>query len=550
MATIAPRAGGRGRVKPLDAILATAEKKSLKRSLGAFQLTLLGIGAVIGTGIFVLTATAAQKAGPGMMVSFIIAGAVCAVAALCYSELASMVPVAGSAYTYSYAVMGEVVAWLVGWALILEYALGASAVAVGWSGFISGLLDSVGMHLPHALKVGPEIQWGFLQGGELGGLINLPAVLVVAFVTTLLVIGTKESATFNAVLVVIKITALSLFLVITLPMVSGHAENFQPFAPRGWGNPFSGSGTGILGAAASIFFAYVGFDAVSTAAEETKNPQRNVPIGLIGSLLICTVFYLLVAAGVVGSFGAQPLVDPATGLAFKEGSPQLYAAAACQAAHAPTVCSKEALAYILRQVSSPLAGQLVGLAAAVALPSVVLLMMYGQTRIFFVMARDGLLPERLSTVHTRFRTPHVVTIVTGIFVAIAAAFLPVGTLADYSNAGTLFAFAAVSLGVMILRKRDPNRPRPFRTPALFVVAPLSIAGCLLLFVNLNMESKLLFVTWTVLGLVFYFLYGYRHSHVARGITEVPELAPEAPGSIGVAPMPRAPVPPQDIGEGD
>ncbi len=529
----------------MDEILATAEKKALKRSLGAFQLTLLGIGAVIGTGIFVLTATAAQKAGPGMMVSFIVAGAVCAVAALCYSELASMVPVAGSAYTYSYAVMGEMVAWLVGWALILEYALGASAVAVGWSGFASGLLDSVGVHIPHALKVGPPIQWGFLQGGEVGGMINLPAVIVVAFVTTLLVIGTKESATFNAVLVVIKITALTMFLVITLPMVSGHASNFEPFAPRGWGNPLSSSGTGILGAAASIFFAYVGFDAVSTAAEETKNPQRNVPIGLIGSLLICTVFYLLVSAGVVGAFGAQPVLDPATGFPFKEGSPELYASAVCQAAHAPTVCSKEALAHILREVSNPMFGNLVGLAAAIALPSVVLLMMYGQTRIFFVMARDGLLPERLSAVHERFRTPYVVTIVTGIFVSIAAAFLPVGTLADYSNAGTLFAFAAVSLGVMILRKRDPNRPRPFRTPAIFFVAPLSIAGCILLFINLNNESKLLFVTWTVVGLIFYFLYGYRHSHVARGVTEVPELSPEAPASIGVAPMPRAPAPPQD-----
>ena len=546
MATVAPRAGGRGRIKPLDAILATAEAKSLKRSLGAFQLTLLGIGAVIGTGIFVLTATAAQKAGPGMMVSFIVAGVVCAVAALCYSELASMVPVAGSAYTYSYAVMGELVAWLVGWALILEYALGASAVAVGWSGFASGLLDSIGIHLPHALKVGPQIQWGFLQGGEIGGVFNLPAVLVVTFVTTLLVIGTKESATFNAVLVVIKITALTMFLVITLPMISGHASNFEPFAPRGWGNPLSSSGTGILGAAASIFFAYVGFDAVSTAAEETKNPQRNVPIGLIGSLLICTVFYLLVSAGVVGAYGAQPLIDPATGLAFKEGSPELYASAACQAAHAPTVCSKEALAHILREVSNPLFGNLVGLAAAIALPSVVLLMMYGQTRVFFVMARDGLLPDRLSTVHPRFKTPYIVTIVTGIFVAIAAAFLPVGTLADYSNAGTLFAFAMVSLGVMILRKKDPNRPRPFRTPALYFVAPLSIVGCVLLFVNLNKESQLLFVSWTVVGLIFYFLYGHRHSHVGRGIIEVPELAPDAPGSIGVAPMPGAPVPPQDL----
>src|SRR5438309_10459015 len=523
-----------GRVKPLDAILATAEKKSLKRSLGAFQLTMLGIGAVIGTGIFVLTATAAQKAGPGMMISFIVAGVVCALAALCYSELASMVPVAGSAYTYSYAVMGELLAWMVGWALILEYALGASAVAVGWSGHIVGFLDSVGVHLPHALTVGPKIEWGILKGGEVGGIVNLPAVIITALVTWLLVVGTKESATVNAVLVAIKVAALTLFVIITVPMIFGHTPNFQPFVPRGWGNPLSSEGVGVLGAAASIFFAYVGFDAVSTAAEETKNPQRNVPIGLIASLLICTVFYLLVAAGVVGAYGAQPLFSG--GVALKEGSPELYASAACHAANAPLVCSKEALAYGMRQVANPVMGNIIGLAATIALPSVVLLMMYGQTRVFFVMARDGLLPERLSSVHPKFRTPWIVTIVTGIFVAIAAAFLPVGTLADYSNAGTLFAFAAVSIGVMVLRYTDPSRVRPFRTPPVFLVAPLSIAGCLLLFVNLNVESKLLFVAWTVLGLVVYFLYGYRHSHVGRGVTEVPELAADAPGSIGIAPM--------------
>ena len=526
-----------GRVKPLDAIIATAEKKSLHRTLGAFQLTLLGIGAVIGTGIFVLTATAAQKAGPGMLVSFILAGGVCAVAALCYAEFAAMVPVAGSAYTYSYAVMGELLAWLVGWALILEYALGASAVAVGWSGHIVGLLDSVGMHLPHALTVGPKIEWGFLRGGEVGGLINLPAVLITAFVTALLVIGTKESATFNAVLVLIKITALTLFVVITLPIAFGgaHAANFHPFTPRGWGNPLDSTGTGVLGAAASIFFAYVGFDAVSTAAEETKNPQRNVPIGLIASLGICTIFYLLVASGAIGAYGAQPLLD-AQGVPFKEGSPELYASAACHAAQAPLVCSKEALAYVLRQVSTPFLGNLIGLAATIALPSVVLLMMYGQTRVFFVMARDGLLPEKLSAVHPRFRTPWVVTIVTGIVVAIAAAFLPVGTLADYSNAGTLFAFAAVSVGVLILRVRDPHRKRPFRTPAVWVVAPLSIAGCVLLFLSLGMESKALFAVWAVIGLVFYFLYGYQHSHVGRGMVETHELDDDIPPS-SLPPMP-------------
>ncbi len=293
------------RVKSLDQILATAEKRSLSRSLGAIQLTLLGIGAVIGTGIFVLTAAAAQKAGPGMMVSFAIAGAVCAVAALCYSELAAMVPVAGSAYTYSYAVLGEFVAWLVGWALIMEYALGASAVAVGWSGYTTGLLHNfAGLTIPAALAAGPDG----------GGVINLPAVVITAAATGLLVIGTKESATVNAVLVTVKIIALAAFVALTLPAM--HLHNFTPFTPKGWGNPLGSGGAGVLGAAASIFFAYVGFDAVSTAAEETRNPQRNVPIGLIGSLVICTIFYLLVAGGAVGAYGGRcmtswrPLVSP------------------------------------------------------------------------------------------------------------------------------------------------------------------------------------------------------------------------------------------------
>jgi len=511
------------RIKSLDAILATAEKKSLHRSLGPVQLTLLGIGAVIGTGIFVLTATAAQKAGPGMMVSFMIAGAVCAVAALCYSELASMVPVAGSAYTYSYAVMGELVAWLVGWALILEYALGASAVAVGWSGHIVGFLDAVGVHIPHALTVGPKIAIGaFLEGGEAGGFINLPAVIITVAVTVLLVIGTKESATVNAVLVAVKVAALTLFVVLTIPMITGHMGNFQPFTPRGWGNPLGSSGTGVLGAAASIFFAYVGFDAVSTAAEETRNPQRNVPIGLIGSLLICTIFYLLAAAGAVGAYGAQPLAGP-DGVPYLPGSPELAAACTAMGAHTPLVCSKEALAYVLREVGHPFFGQLVALAATIALPSVVLLMMFGQTRIFFVMARDGLLPSGLSAVHRKFRTPWIITIVTGTVVAVFAAFLPVGQLADYSNSGTLFAFAAVSLGVMILRFTDKDRVRPFRTPLLFIVAPASIIGCLVLFLSLDSKSKGLFAVWTVIGLIFYFCYGFWNSNVRRGVIDIEPL---------------------------
>jgi len=267
-----------------------------------------------------------------------------------------------------------------------------------------------------------------------------------------------------------------------------------------------------------------------------------VPIGLIASLAICTIFYLLVASGVIGAFGAQPLMDPATGKYFVEGSPELYASAACNAAHAPTVCSKEALAYILRETSSPFFGQLVGLAATIALPSVVLLMMFGQTRIFFVMARDGLLPGKLASVHPRYRTPWVVTVVTGIAVAICAAFLPVGTLADYSNSGTLFAFAMVSVGVMILRITDKGRPRPFRTPLLWVVAPLAILGCLALFFSLNIQSQMVFLVWAAIGLVFYFLYGYRNSNVARGVVDVPELDSDAPASVGIGPMPGAPEP--------
>jgi APA family basic amino acid/polyamine antiporter len=433
----------------------------------------------------------------------------------------------------------------VGWALILEYALGASAVAVGWSGHMVGFLNDIGVHLPHALTVGPPIAIGaFLHGGEPGGFINLPAVLITIAVTVLLVIGTKESATFNAALVAVKVTALMLFIVLTIPLIAGHMDHFEPFTPRGWGNPLGSSGTGVLGAAASIFFAYVGFDAVSTAAEETRNPQRNVPIGLIGSLGICTVFYLLAAGGAIGAFGAQPLAGP-DGVAFAAGSPELAAKCLEIGAHAPLVCSKEALAYVLTEVGHPFFGSLVALAATIALPSVVLLMMFGQTRIFFVMARDGLLPQGLSAVHPRFRTPWIITIVTGIVVAIAAAFLPVGALADYSNSGTLFAFAAVSLGVMVLRFTDKGRARPFKTPFVFIVAPASIIGCAVLFLSLDDKSKQLFFTWTAIGLVLYFCYGFWRSHVRLGLTgEVHELDPDAPPG-SVASMPGAPSPTED-----
>jgi APA family basic amino acid/polyamine antiporter len=513
MATVAPKGGLLGRVKPLDAILATAEKKALRRTLGAFQLTMLGIGAVIGTGIFVLTAEAAQKAGPAMMISFVIAGSVCAVAALCYAELSSMVPVSGSAYTYTYAVMGEILAWMVGWALILEYAVGASAVAVGWSGYFVGLLKSWGIGFPLALAVGPSQ----------GGFINLPAVVISLLVTGLLIIGTKESARVTSALVLVKVVALSVFVILTFPVLSG--AHFEPFIPNGWGT------YGVVGAAASIFFAYVGFDAVSTAAEETVNPQRNIPIGLIGSLLFCTIFYLLVAAGAIGAIGAEP-VRNAAGQVLPPGSAEM--AAQCQAiisggAAEPLVCSKEALAHVLRAIGYERVGDFMGIAAFVALPSVVLMMMFGQTRIFFVMARDGLLPEKLSEVHPKFQTPHIVTAFTGIVVTLAAAFLPVGKLADYSNSGTLFAFAMVALAVMVLRRTDPSRHRPFRTPAVMIIAPLAIIGCIGLYLNLPFVAKMVLIVWGAFGLLIYFAYSRRRSHVGRGIVEVvpdPNLQPE------------------------
>ncbi|WP_133498557.1 amino acid permease [Cognatilysobacter terrigena] len=475
------------RRKPLDLILETAEKRSLKRQLGAFDLTMLGIGAVIGTGIFVLTAVAANKAGPGMLYSFVIAGVVCALTALMYSEIAAMVPVSGSAYTYSYAVLGELIAWMVGWALILEYAVAAGAVAVGWSGYANGFLHAHGMGLPAALLSGPFDPVKLPDGTTVTGSFNLIAFLLSLLVTWLLVIGTSKSAKVTAVLVLIKIAALTAFVLLAFPAVK--STNFAPMLPNGWGTPLSG--VGVLGAAASIFFAYVGFDAVSTAAEETKNPNRNIPIGLIGSLGVCTVFYLLVAYAAVGSMGAQP------GGALS--------------------MSKEPLAFVLRTIGWPRVGDLVAAAAIIALPSVVLMMMFGQTRILFTMARDGLMPSMFAKVHPRFHTPHVVTWTTGIFVAFFAALFPVSALADISNAGTLFAFFMVCTGVMILRRTEPDRPRPFRTPIVWIVGPLALAGCVLLFFSLGWNPTIkFFCFWAVLGLIVYFLFARSRSHLAPG----------------------------------
>jgi APA family basic amino acid/polyamine antiporter len=496
------------RVKPLDAILATAEKKSLTRTLGAFQLTMLGIGAIIGTGIFVLTAEAANKAGPAMMISFVIAAVVCALAALCYSELASMVPVSGSAYTYSYATFGEIIAWIVGWALVLEYAIAASAVSVGWSGYMVKLAEEIfNVAIPLTFVKGPF--------DDTPGLINVPAMLIGLLCMLLLIVGTKESARFNAVLVLIKVSALALFLVLALPAIN--SANFEPFSPNGFFakevmDPITNNmvTVGVSAAAASIFFAYVGFDAVSTAAEETINPQRNIPIGLIGSLAICTVIYMLVAAGAIGTIGAQPGGELSQ--------------------------ADDALAFVLREIGHGWAGDLVAIAAGIALPSVILMMMFGQTRIFFVMARDGLLPDVFSRLHPKYGTPHVVTMCTGIFVALFAALFPVGKLADISNSGTLFAFFTVAVGVMILRRTDPDRHRPFRTPLFWLICPLAAAGCVFLFFQLSGYTELMFLGWTIIGLLVYFSYSRGRSHVGQGLMEVHELDSDVPPS-SVPPAP-------------
>jgi APA family basic amino acid/polyamine antiporter len=488
------------RIKPLADLFAAAERTPLGRTLGAFQLIMLGVSAVIGTGIFVLSAEAAQKAGPGMMVSFVLAAFTCAFTALCYAELASMVPLSGSAYTYSYVVLGELIAWMVGWALILEYAVAASAVSVGWSNYFVGLLErTFSIDIPDA----------FTRGPFAGGVLNLPAVTIGLLMTALLIIGTRTSATINAVLATIKVVALVLFIALSLPVLQ--AGNFQPFSPNGFFGEISGMG--IAGAAASIFFAYIGFDAVSTAAEETRNPQRNMPIGVIGSLLVCTVFYLLVSAGAVGAVGAQPVVDAATGMAFEPGSADLMTACGLPANAQAFACSPEPLAHVVSQLGWRTASQFIGLAAFLAMPAVVLMMLFGQTRIFFAMARDRLLPfnESLTRLHPKFNTPYVVTLITGLAVTALASVLPVGFLADISNTGTLFAFMTVAAGVIILRRRDPDRPRPFRTPAIWLLGPLALGSCAFLFVSLSTRTKTMFVCWTLVGLVVYALYGYRKS---------------------------------------
>ncbi len=444
--------------------------QGLARTLGWPHLIALGVGAIVGTGILTLIGVGADKAGPAVILSFAVAGLICACAALAYAEMATMIPASGSAYTYSYVVIGEIIAWVVGWSLILEYSLVVSAVAVGWSGYAAPLLEAWA-GAPMAL----------MQGPELGGIVNLPAIAIIAVVAGLLLVGTRESATLNAFLVLVKVLALAIFVAVALPAFN--AANLEPFSPYGFAKHMGPDGVerGVMAAAAIIFFAFYGFDAIATAAEETRNPDRDLKIGIIGSMFVCVVIYIAVAVAAVGAIAYTRFAN-----------------------------SPEPLALILRELGSPLAAQYLGVSAVIALPTVILAFFYGQSRIFFTMARDGLLPASLAKLSSR-GTPVRITIFTAIVVAILAGFIPLGDLAALANAGTLAAFTAVSVCMLIMRRRAPDAPRTFRTPLPWVVGLGAIGGCIYLFFSLPAQTQFWFLIWNIAGLAVYFLYARRHA---------------------------------------
>jgi len=464
------------RRKDIDLVTVHEEGRRLVPTLGWPHLVALGIGAIVGTGIYTLIGVAANLAGPAVLVSFLVAGIVCACAALAYAEMATLMPAAGSAYTYSYTVLGETIAWVVGWSLILEYTLVVSTVAVGWSGYAVGFLKGLGLDLPTALTVGPHA----------GGLINLPAIFITWIVAGALIAGTRESATVNAFLVVFKLLALAVFVAIALPAFD--ASNLQPFMPYGFTESLGADGRkyGVMAAAAIIFFAFYGFDAISTAAEETKDPGRNLSIGIVGSMVGCTLIYMIVALAAVGAmhygvFGQSP----------------------------------EPLALIMRELGHGAAAKIVAAAAVIALPTVLLAFFYGQSRIFFVMSRDGLLPRGLSKVGKR-GTPVAITVFTAIVTSALAGVARLDEIAALANAGTLIAFVAVATCLLVLRKRDPNRPRVFRTPLAWIVGPVAILGCIYLFMSLPTRTQLWCLLWNAFGILVYLLYARRNSLLGRG----------------------------------
>jgi APA family basic amino acid/polyamine antiporter len=450
------------------------EHHRLAQTLSWPHLVALGVGAIVGTGILTLIGVGAAKAGPAVILSFAIAGVICACAALAYAEVATMIPASGSAYTYSYVVFGELIAWMIGVALILEYSLVVSAVAVGWSGYAAGFLASIGAGLPPDLVNGPE----------LGGIVNLPAVFIIVVVAGLLIAGTRESATLNAILVVIKLAALALFLAVAFPVFN--AAHFHPFMPFGFprSGP-SGSEVGVMAAAAIIFFAFYGFDAIATAAEEAKNPDRDLAIGIVGSMVICVIIYMAVAAAAIGAIGYERFAN-----------------------------SPEPLALILREIGQGWAARILGASAVIALPTVILAFFFGQSRIFFTVARDGLLPASLARVSAR-GTPVRITIFTAIVVSIIAGLVPLATIAALANAGTLAAFVAVCAAMLTLRVREPKRERKFTTPLPWVVGIGGILGCLYLFISLPERTQLFFLAAQVIGLGLYAIYGSSAAANAR-----------------------------------
>jgi APA family basic amino acid/polyamine antiporter len=447
------------------------EEHRLKRTPSWPHLIFLGVGAIVGTGILVLIGTAAGKAGPAMMLSFVIAGAICAAAALAYAEVATMIPASGSAYTYSYVVFGELIAWFVGWSLILEYSLVVSAVSVGWSGYFSPLVG-----IPQHLATAPL----------LGGVFNFPAVFIIAVIAGALIYGLRESANVNSAMVAIKMLALAMFIVVALTVFN--ADNFHPFMPYGFGKSGpSGQEVGVMAAAAIIFFAFYGFDAIATAAEEAKNPSRDLAIGIIGSMLLCVLIYMAVAAAAIG---AEPYQKFATGA--------------------------DPLAQILRDIGQPVAAKILALSASIGLPTVILAFFYGQSRIFLAMSRDGLFPVGLARLSGR-RNPVRITLFTAVVVGILAGLVPLNDLVALANAGTLTAFIAVCAAMLAMRRRDPEAKRTFRTPLPWVTGTIGILGCAYLFYSLPTYTQEWFLIWNGAGLALYFLFAANNAHRTRGV---------------------------------
>jgi APA family basic amino acid/polyamine antiporter len=462
-----------------DAVVAGAQE--LKRALGPVNLVLIGIGSIIGAGIFVIAGTAAaQHAGPAVLISFVIAGLGCLFAGLCYAEFASMIPESGSSYTYAYATMGRFMAWFIGWNMVLEYGVSASTVAVGWSGYFVSLLQNIGITFPAAFANAPLSATGFHDMHWTGALTNVPAVALIAALTVFLVVGVRETATFNGVMVLVKTSIVILVILFGLPYV--HFSNLTPFLPPNQGTFGKFGISGILAASGMIFFAYIGFEAVSVAAQEAKNPRRDLPIGILGSLGICTVLYILMAIALLGVSDWRTLDVP---------NPVSFA-----------ISKIAALSWLV---------PVINIGAIAGLATVVFVSLYGQSRVFYSMARDGFIGKAFCTVHPRFHTPHIGTIIIGVAAALGAAVLPLDILADLVSIGTLLAFVAVCGGIMILRRTAPLARRPFRTPFVWFVAPAGIVICGVMMFSLSDATWVRLVLWTAVGLAIYFLYGAWHA---------------------------------------